>query len=135
MSNVVAKLTCSIQTTKANESIKFIFAPGEYVQLYEILPLGSTSREILIASLVARSWFAGEIARIIQFGWKNRVNLILHPKKFTKIGLKGTIYACGRSCWKWFIPLNIMNIHNEHIYDIINTIKMLSEALIGIIFH
>lgn len=33
-------------------------------------PLGSTSREILIASEVARSWLAGEIARIIQFGCK-----------------------------------------------------------------
>lgn len=32
------------------------------------LPVGSTSREILIASDVARSWLAGEMARIIQLG-------------------------------------------------------------------
>lgn len=32
------------------------------------LPLGSTSRDILIASEVARSWLAGETARIIQLG-------------------------------------------------------------------
>ena len=34
------------------------------------LPDGSTSREILIASEVARSWFAGEIAKIMQLGCK-----------------------------------------------------------------
>lgn len=34
------------------------------------VPVGSTSREILIASDVAISWLAGEIAKIIQFGCK-----------------------------------------------------------------
>ena len=34
------------------------------------LPLGSTSRDILIASEVARSWLAGETAKIIQLGCK-----------------------------------------------------------------
>jgi len=33
-------------------------------------PDGSTSREILIASEVARSWFAGEIAKMMQLGYK-----------------------------------------------------------------
>lgn len=31
-------------------------------------PLGSTSREILIASEVAMSWLAGDIAKMMQFG-------------------------------------------------------------------
>lgn len=40
----------------------------EQQQYQYIIPFGSTSREILIASDVARSWLAGEIAKIIQLG-------------------------------------------------------------------
>ena len=42
------------------------------------LPVGSTSREILIASDVARSWLAGEMAKIIQFGCTLTSNSIHH---------------------------------------------------------
>ena len=34
------------------------------------LPDGSTSREIIIASEAARSWFAGEIAKMMRLGYK-----------------------------------------------------------------
>ena len=49
-----------------------------------MLPVGSTSREILIASDVARSWLAGEIARIIQLGCKNGTldKTMQHSKTF-----------------------------------------------------
>jgi len=42
------------------------------------LPVGSTSRDILIASDVARSWLAGVIAKIKQFGCRLTSNLVNH---------------------------------------------------------
>ena len=41
---------------------------GYVIEDIDTLPLGSTSRDILIASEVARSWLAGETARMIQLG-------------------------------------------------------------------
>lgn len=52
--------------------------PSCIQQNYANIPLGSTSREILIASDVARSWFAGEIARIIQLGCKSKSKCQFH---------------------------------------------------------
>lgn len=64
----------SSRQARANSMLHCMFGLSTVVNQHRwrkdryILPLGSTSREILIASDVARSWLAGEIAKMIQLG-------------------------------------------------------------------
>ena len=61
-------------TIKINLQLLYNYHCGTHLTLYNAqqLPLGSTSREILIASDVARSWLAGDTARIMQLGCKSK---------------------------------------------------------------
>jgi hypothetical protein len=59
------------------------------------LPVGSTSREILIASDVARSWLAGEMARIIQLGCISTTNKT--KQQFRNLSLHNLKKGAGKN--------------------------------------
>lgn len=54
-------------------------------QWAQAIPVGSTSLESFIASDVAISWLAGDMARMMQFGYKKiQADIYSHPLKSPK---------------------------------------------------
>lgn len=76
-------------------------------------PLGSTSRDILIASEVARSWLAGEIARIIQLGC-NKKNPSSKMEIFLQVLIYKTSHKIKLAKMKRTEKLTVPSIKKEH---------------------